>query len=393
MERNPWFRTLIILLVIIAILYILGIVWSLVMMFSDIIMLFFLAWLVAYILKPLANFLVTHHSFPRPVAAGTVYLMLLLVLVVAGIVIVPIISFQLTQLGANLPKYVDDLPHMTDALQQELHARGLNVQLYQWYQNQDIPGQIQKMGTVVIQNTLPVVTGVASTLFAILVILILSFYIMLDSDQLTEQIISLVPEQYQNEARYLFQSIDRSFGGFLRGQLIQAVIYGIGTGIIMWLAGLNYMLLASTFAGIIMIIPFFGPFLAIVPPLIIAIFQTSVSQFVIVLIALLVLQQVVLNVLAPKVMSDSLGMHPLLVFLAILVGGKIAGLAGAIFGVPIVGVINAMALYFIHKPSAYDRNREKEKPAAFVFSGRRNRMTLRERIADLYRRARQFSAE
>lgn len=383
MERNPLSRILIVLLVIIAILYVLGMIWSILMMFSDIIMLFFLAWLLAYILKPLANFLVSRHSFPRPLAVGTVYLGLLLVIVIAGIVIVPIISFQLAQLGTNLPRYVEDLPNLVSLLQTELQDRGLNVQLFQWYESQDVPGQIQKVGTIIIQNTLPLVTGVASTLFAILVILILSFYIMLDGDSLIEQGISLVPEQHQNEVRYLFESIDRSFGGFLRGQLIQAVIYALGTGIIMWMAGLSYVLLASSFSGIVMVIPFFGPFLALAPPLIIAIFQSSASQFIAILIALLILQQIVLNVIAPKVMSESVGVHPLMIFLAILVGGKAAGLAGAIFGVPVVGVINAMALYFIRKSSAYRHRQERQEALAAVQESD-DRMTWRERIISFF---------
>ncbi|MBI2955441.1 MAG: AI-2E family transporter [Chloroflexi bacterium] len=324
------------------------------MAFSDIIMLFFLAWLVAFALKPLTNWLVTRYSFPRPLAAGAVYSGLLLLLIVAGIVIVPIITFQLAQLGSSLPLIVEELPGLTGAVQQDLQERGLDIQLYQWYQNQDIPAQIQKLGTLAIQNTLTVVTGVASALFSTLLVLILSFYIMLDGEALTERLIRLAPPQYQVEVRYLFASIDRSFGGFLRGQLIQAVVYAVGTGLIMWMAGLNYVLLASTFSGIIMIVPFFGPFLGLVPPLSIAIFQaSSISQLIVVLIALLVLQQIVLNVLAPKIMSDALGMHPLLVFLAILVGAKTAGLAGAIFGVPIVAVINAMVLYFIRRSTAY----------------------------------------
>jgi predicted PurR-regulated permease PerM len=238
---------------------------------------------------------------------------------------------------------------MVALLQEELSARGINVQLAQWYEAQDIPKEIQKMATVAIQNTLTLLTSVASALFATLVVFMLSFYIALDGDSLSRQVVRLVPQAYRNEVHYLFESIDRSFGGFLRGQVIQAVIYSFGTALIMLVAGLNYVVLVMTFAGILMIIPFFGPFLALAPPLLIAVFQGSASQVIGVLIALLVLQQIVLNILAPKLMSHALGMHPLLVFMAILVGGKMAGLAGAIFGVPVVGVINAMAIYFIRR--------------------------------------------
>lgn len=384
MERNPWIRALIALLVIIAALYILSTIWSIVMMFADIITLFFLAWLLAFVLKPLANFLVSRYAAPRLLAAAAVYLGLFIVLLIAAMVIVPILSFQLAQLAANLPQYVESLPTIADNAQAELAARGINIPFSQWYANLNMAAQIDKMATLAIQYTLSLVTGIASMLFALLIILILSFYIMLDGDRLVADGIRLVPKAYQEEAAYLFESIDRSFGGFLRGQLIQGIVYALGTGVIMWIAGLGYVLLASTFSGIVMIIPFFGPFLAMLAPLIIAAFQTSPGQFAAVFIALLILQQLVLNVLAPKVMSQSLGMHPLLVFLAILVGGKVAGLAGAVFGVPVVGVINAMALYFLRGPAMHKQviECENNQPTNIAEPGT-SRATWRKRIAEL----------
>ncbi|MCL5266293.1 MAG: AI-2E family transporter [Chloroflexi bacterium] len=387
MERDPWLRALIVLLVIIAVIYLFGLLWSTAMIFSDIIMLFFMSWLVAFILKPLARFLNVQGRLPRLMAVGIVFAGFFLAIAIAGIIMVPVIGFQLAQLSTNLPRYAKELPSLTNLLQADLQARGINVELSQWYQNQDLPTQIQRLGTLVIQNSLSLIAGVASMIFAVIIVLILSFYIMLDGDRIVEQIIGLVPEQYRKEAHYLLDSIDRSFGGFLRGQVIQAIAYGLGTAFIMWIAGLNYVLLATTFSVIVMIIPFFGPFLALVPPLAIAVFQLSPSELIAVVIAFLVLQQVVLNIVAPKVMSDSVGIHPLLVFFAILVGGKIAGVGGAIFGVPVVGVINAMALYFIRKSnaesSAYSESGVKKARSARSPSRRQSEASWRRGVSGL----------
>ncbi len=387
MERDPWLRALIVLLVIIAVIYLFGLLWSTAMIFSDIIMLFFMSWLVAFILKPLARFLNVQGRLPRLMAVGIVFAGFFLAIAIAGIIMVPVIGFQLAQLSTNLPRYAKELPSLTNLLQADLQARGINVELSQWYQNQDLPTQIQRLGTLVIQNSLSLIAGVASMIFAVIIVLILSFYIMLDGDRIVEQIIGLVPEQYRKEAHYLLDSIDRSFGGFLRGQVIQAIAYGLGTAFIMWIAGLNYVLLATTFSVIVMIIPFFGPFLALVPPLAIAVFQLSPSELIAVVIAFLVLQQVVLNIVAPKVMSDSVGIHPLLVFFAILVGGKIAGVGGAIFGVPVVGVINAMALYFIRKSnaksSAYSESGVKKAGSARSPSRRQSEASWRRGVSGL----------
>jgi len=107
----------------------------------------------------------------------------------------------------------------------------------------------------------------------------------------------------------------------------------------------------------LMFIPFFGPFLGFIPPALIALLSLPFGGFIAVAIALLVLQQIVLNVIAPKVMADAVGMHPILVFLAILLGVKIAGPLGAVFGVPFVAVINAMVVLFYNRSEAIQLRR------------------------------------
>ena len=363
MERSPWFRALVILLVVIAFIYLLGRVWEIAASFSDIILLFFLAWLLAFVLKPVARLLRHRLGVPWPLAVGLVYLGLFVALLLAAVIMVPVVALQLAQLGTNLPKWAEELPSLTTPLQAALLERGIDVNLERWYQNQDLPDQIQQVGTLVIQNTLSLVTGIASAVFAVLVVLILSFYFLLDGDAIADELLALVPSSYRREVKYLLESVECTFGGFLRGQLLQAMIYGIGTALVMYFAGLGYVLLASLVAGLVMFIPFFGPFLALAPPLLVAFFHLPITGVVLVLAALLVLQQVVLNILAPKIMSESVGIHPLLVFLAILAGAKMAGLAGAIFGVPIAGVLNAMLWHFYRQSDAY-KSRMSEITAA-----------------------------
>jgi len=122
-------------------------------------------------------------------------------------------------------------------------------------------------------------------------------------------------------------------------------LYGLLTAAVMGLAGLDFTLVASVFAALVMLIPFLGPVLAVIPPAIIALLlhPDRVWWIVIVLVAG---QFAVLNVVSPRVMSRTVGMHPLLVFVAVLVGAKVAGLWGALFGVPIAGVLVAMVAFY-----------------------------------------------
>jgi predicted PurR-regulated permease PerM len=173
----------------------------------------------------------------------------------------------------------------------------------------------------------------------------LSFYLLLDGHRIAEGLVHLTPVAWRPEVRFFMASVDRTFGGFIRGQVIQGLIYGAGTGLIAALVGLNYALLLAILAGLLMLVPVVGAFLAIIPPLLVAGLQGGWGTLLLVALALIVLQQIVLNVVAPRVVGHAVGLHPLLFFLAMLVGLKVGGAAGALFGVPIAGVLNAMALF------------------------------------------------
>ncbi len=353
MERNALTRTVLVVVTAIGVIWLLSWVWDLAGHFSDILLPFFLAWLLAFVLYPLADGLaklpIPWPRGPRPLSHGPavvlVYLALILLFVLLGVILVPLIVAQVAQLGTTLPQYVSQLPTLAQ-LQVDLNQLGIPVDLAAVYQPQAFLEQAKSVGGMVAQNALGIATGVATGVLNIVIILILSFYFMLDGPQIEQQLLDIVPGRYQAEAAFFTESITRTFGGFIRGQLAQALIYGAGTAVVMWLAGLPFVAAVSTFSGLAMIIPFIGPLIAIVPPIALAALQ-SPGSLVGVLVALFILQQIVTSVIAPKIMSQTVGMHPLLVLFATLIGVKVGGFWGALFGVPVVGVIYATAVYMV----------------------------------------------
>jgi predicted PurR-regulated permease PerM len=113
----------------------------------------------------------------------------------------------------------------------------------------------------------------------------------------------------------------------------------------MQVLGVQYALLGGVVAGVILLIPFVGPVVAIWVPVTIALF-TSPGAVLPLLIVLLAMQQVIFNIIAPRVMSRQVGIHPLLVFFAVLAGARVAGIWGAIFGVPVVAVFVTMLTFY-----------------------------------------------
>jgi hypothetical protein len=182
-----------------------------------------------------------------------------------------------------------------------------------------------------------VATLALQTIFVVLI----SFYIMKDGDRLAGGVLRMLPPRWEDEMRLAALSIEKSFGGFIRGQVVFALVYGVITAGVMMSPPfqLDYVVIASIVAGISMIIPLVGNFIAYVPPLLVCL-VTKPDYWLPLLIVLFIAQSFMMNVLGPRIMSGAMGLHPIYVVGAMLVGGQLAGFWGALFGIPVAGALN-----------------------------------------------------
>ena len=141
------------------------------------------------------------------------------------------------------------------------------------------------------------------------------------------------------------RTVNQNFGGFIRGQLIQSVLVEIGVAVLMVIMRLDFVVLCATLSGVFMLLPLIGVFLALIPPLVIALFFGGFTTALILVVVLFVYEQIITNAIAPKIFADSVGLHPVLVFAALLIGARIGGVWGAFFSIPIAGVMYAMVVY------------------------------------------------
>jgi predicted PurR-regulated permease PerM len=343
--RDPWLRALSILLVCIAGLYLAGMVWALLVHLADILVLFFAAWLLAFMLEPFVSLLAARYKLPRGLAVAGVYGALLGALVAVGIWLVPALLNQLVAMALQWPVYVENVGYYIAFWQGELAARGINPPPELWGNYQELLQRLAGLSGPLLTNALALARGAAALAIDAVIVLVLSVYLVLDADRLTRAALAATPAHLRDDVSYFMESVRLAFGGFLRGQLLLAVVYGLGTAAVMAAAGLDYVLVASVFAGAAMLIPFIGQVLALVPPLGIALLLQPARLWW-VLLLLVGLQLFLINVVSPRVMSQTVGIHPLLVLVAVLVGGKLAGVWGAVFGVPIAGVLVAMVAFY-----------------------------------------------
>jgi predicted PurR-regulated permease PerM len=339
--RDPWLRVLVILLTIIAGLYLGQMVWSLVGQIADLILVFAFAWIISFLLQPSVTALARISWMPRAAAVIIVYLALLAAVIVAVIALLPTLASQSALAATEAPSVADRVAGWASGWIGFLEERGLAVPNL----SDQLPRSLEVAGAFAISNAVTLVVGAGSALVQVVLTLVISLYLMLDGDRIGNAIRDALPARYRDDFIYFVSSVYAAFGGFLRGQIIQSLVYGIGVALIMAVMGLPFVTLASVLAGIAIFIPFLGPVLGIIPPLLVAL-ATDVSRVPVVLLLTFGLNFLVINLVAPKVMSDQIGLHPIVVLMAVLIGARLAGPWGALFGVPVAAVIVAMVSFY-----------------------------------------------
>jgi len=370
MPRSTWLNLLIILLVIIAASYVAQVLLNFLSGFSDIILILALAWLVSYALSPLGE-LLNERPLPRGLttlgtrvgtralgdrlaafrvsrglAVAVVYLGLVVLVVVMVASLIPTIVEQVKTIAPQLSRLDMAQLAFTSLFENVLERLNLAVNVQGLIDN--ALQSLQALATPILQNTIALLTGALALLGNALLVILLSFFLALDGPRFGKMLFDVLPQRLHQEARVFFAATDRAFGGFLRSQILQAFLIGLGTGIILTFFGVQAALVAAVFAGLFMLIPLLGPILCMLPPLL-ATILTDPTKILWVMIPIVVLQIVVVNILMPRVMGDALGLHPLVIIVSLLVGVKVAGFWGAFFAMPLAGIISAFGAFIIRR--------------------------------------------
>ena len=153
-----------------------------------------------------------------------------------------------------------------------------------------------------------------------------------------------IPVKRLAKAKELGGEVDKVLGGFIKGQLTVAGFVGILTGMGCWIIGVPYSLTIGLVAGITNIIPYFGPWIGGVLPVILAFMESPIMALWVTML-IVVIQQVESAFLSPQIMSHSVGLHPLLVIFSVLFFGNMLGILGMIIGVPLMGLLKIALRY------------------------------------------------
>jgi predicted PurR-regulated permease PerM len=315
--------------------------------FSDLIMIFFLAWLFAFMLIPIVDRVTAIPFMSRIGAIFVVYFLLFGSLVLVSIVVAAALVSSISDFIGNLPALRANLPSILAPWQERLNGLGIG--------QVDLVTQVgivlDNISTYAVQLAAPLQQIAVASIGALgnlLLVVVLSLYMVADRDRLVAFGFGLVPSAYRSEAEILEQAVSRSFGGFIRGQVLTGIAFGAICFVASAVFALDFIAVTTFTAGFLMVIPFFGPFVSWVPPVLVAILFKP-DAIIGVTIVVVAGWLVVMNLLQPRIMATSLRIHPIVVLGSVLVGLKLAGIPGAIFGIPVAAVISALFLHSLSR--------------------------------------------
>ena len=340
-ERRLVFALVILAIVFLA-LQIAGAVWVAVARIADVVLIFIAAWAFSYLLAPLVDRLDRRTPLNRTGAVLVVYAGIAIVL--AGVLALALPAFveQLSGFAARTPEYTARADRAVLDFQDGLGARGLRVNIVDAYDT--LPARIGEAAGTFAADALGLVSATATVLFNVLLVLIIAFVMLIDGDVLWRRGVAPLSKALESEAELFRASADRAFGGFVRGSLLLGLIYAIGTFAILSGLGVPFSGVLAVFSGLVVIIPIFGPVLAMVPALVITALGTT-DRLLFVFVLIVLFQQLALNVIGPRIMSRTIGIHPLFIFGALLVGSRIGGFWGVLLAMPVAGMIGTFVRY------------------------------------------------
>ncbi len=259
------------------------------------------------------------------------YLFILGTLTVVGILVFPPLIHQAQQLTTALPE-------MLNRVQDFLIEKGiLSEHLTLKSAVQQAPsGGGQAVGTV-----LSAVVGVIGGILGVLTILILTFYLLVDSGSLHRSFLQLFPKRNRARVDAATRDITAKVSAWLGGQLLLAGIIGSTSALGLWLLGIPFFYVLALISGIGEMIPVVGPILSAIPAVAVA-GTVSLKKVLLVIVFFVLQQQVENHVLVPKIMERQVGVSAVTVIIALLIGGKLLGIPGAILAVPTAAILQVL---------------------------------------------------
>lgn len=303
-----------------------GVVFGLLLLWllRDILLLLFLAMILAAAISPWINGL-ARHGLPRPLGLVIVYVGLIGILVAVILLLIPAISRESSSLAKQFPGTYERIV--------EFVSRGNT--------SSEVLTAAKDNLSALTRGVFAGLRGVAGGFASFFLVLVLTFYFTIGEENLRRFWMRLAPVRFHDRLRRMATAAEERIGNWFRYQLVVSLLIATVSYFVLTLVGIPDALLLSIIAGVASFVPFIGAIIGVIPAVVVAL-TLSTAKATIVLVITLALYQVIGNVLVPKLMSRAVGLNPIIIIVVMLLGAEIAGALGLILAVPVTSIIDTV---------------------------------------------------
>lgn len=349
---------------------------------ADVLPVLVISSVLAFLLNPLATFLERRvlRFLPgsRIWAILLTFVIVIVLLILVVLVIFPVLFAQFADFARNLPEVLNNLQAtLTETFSQPLSFRGEPIiidgqplvpmqQLDQMLGGDNLSGTLQSFDLLGATRTFfssltgpafSVVGGAFRTLINLLFLATLMFYLLKDGRKFADVVVRVTPESYQNDVRRLMYELSEVWNAYLRGQILLGLFIGGLTLVVALVLGVPNAPVLALLAGLLEFVPNLGPLLALIPAALLALFSDSATLpflsgptfAIVVIIAWIAIQQLESILIVPRVMGDSLDLHPVVIIIGVIAGASLAGTLGVILAAPVIASLRVIGQYIYGK--------------------------------------------
>lgn len=305
----------------------------------DVLFLFFVAIVVGTAIRPAVDWL---HRRGVPRATGVIVLYILIAGVLVGFLamILPLLADQATEISRTIPEYYTNFRSaLVDSGNRLLQNIGLRLPTQISFLVNRNPNTEEVVGQV--EQTFLYTNLVLRGLLGTLVVFLLAYYWTQEGNFILRSLLRITPPQRKKNIREFLQLAELKLGGYIRGQGLLCLAVGVTAFIAYLLIGLPYTLVLAIFAGVMEMVPIFGPALGAVPALLVAL-SIDPSKAIWVVVATTLIQLLENTVLVPRIMKHSVGVNPIITLLSLIAFGSVFGFVGALLALPLAAIIQLL---------------------------------------------------
>lgn len=313
----------------------------------------FISIALAYIINPIINFL-EKKKIKRGFGILLVYLIILGIIYMISVLIFPAIFKEVKNLIELLPKYSDEVSDFVNNIYNNYYKNIEDLPFGLDQIKSSIEDNISKVQSILVntaKGTMDFIMSFFSKALNVVLIPIIVFYLVKDKEYFKKNIVLTIPNKYRTNIVSLSREIDYSLGNFIRGQLMIAIFVGTLTAVGLLILDVNYAFTIGLIGGVTNVIPYFGPIIGGALAMLFALLDTPIKALW-VLILFVIIQQVEGNILQPKIMGDKVGLHPVVIIIALLIAGNLFGIIGMLLAIPITTTLKIILTHTIQKISS-----------------------------------------